>query len=580
MSRRLPYGTNVPGIRFTENYIMPAVNGERDTITCILGTANSGPVDPTIIKSASDFKLLFDVALQDDYGIKAANVILPDTVMFVRVLSKGARTVFKDDDKDIFTAKEGGTHLVGSTINISIEKEAIKIDLVRSENLLESIVCSSNPLDGEYIFKVFNNYSTYLKLATSDDYQFEAKSLVGSGGTTGAARGVGQTEGFEVATKYPDARLNNTVVHLLNTLEGKPYIQLIRNSQVIEEIPFSNNLENLSDFIARANAISNYIEITKLDSFEPCNVTITGGNAGTTSVTSEDFIEALDKIADASIYRVDTLIIPGVTDNRVQAYAQEICEFRGDTLFIADHPLGLRSNHVRDFVRARGQFTTNTPLASSYVSVFSPWVKYNDGNVSYYPSSIFAAKQLSNNDKSWKVWDSCAGVKRGVLKSIAGLEYDPSKSEMDILYNDALVNPIVNITGKGFIIWGNKTTRPPMYKNAPEPVCSLNVRRLINYLRKVIYDATLPLLFEANDAFTWAMMENIVNPILTTIKNGRGIDDYKFICNETTNTAENIDSLIMSAVLMIRPTRSAEYINIDLNIYPYTVEFPEIGGDN
>ena len=44
-------------------------------------------------------------------------------------------------------------------------------------------------------------------------------------------------------------------------------------------------------------------------------------------------------------------------------------------------------------------------------------------------------------------------------------------------------------------------------------------------------------------------------------------------------SAENIDSLIMSAILMIRPTRSAEYINIDLNIYPYTVEFPDLGGD-
>ena len=579
MAQRLPYGTNVPGIRFTENSIIPAVNSDRDTITCILGTAKSGPTDPTIVNSASDFKLLFDTALQDDYGIKAANVILPDTVMFVRVLSKGARTVFKDDNKDIFIAKEGGTHLVGTSIDIESSDGVITITLNKGEDTLESIVCSSNPLDSEYVYKVFNNYSTYLKLAVSDVYTFETKALIGSGGTTGAARGVGQTEGFEVATKYPDARLNNAVVHLLNTLEGRPYIQLIRNGIVLEEIPYSSNLENLSDFIARVNSTSNYIEITKLESFESCNVTITGGDAGTTSVTAEDFIDALDKIADASIYRVDTLIIPGVTDNRVQAYAQELCEFRGDTLFIADHPLGLRSNHVRDFVRARGQFSANVPLASSYVSVFSPWVRYNDGNVSYYPSSIFAAKQLSNNDKSFKTWDSCAGVKRGVLKSIAGLEYDPSKSEMDILYNDALVNPIVNITGKGFVIWGNKTTKPPVYKNAPEPVCSLNVRRLINYLRKVIYDATLPLLFEANDAFTWATMENIVNPILTTVKNGRGIDDYRFICNETTNTAENIDSLLMSAVLMIRPTRSAEYINIDLNIYPYTVEFPDLGGD-
>lgn len=580
MAQRLPYGTNVPGIRFTENYVMPAVSGERDTITCILGTAKSGPTDPTVVNSTSDFKLLFDTALQDDYGIKAANVILPDTVMFVRVLSKGARTVFKDDNKDIFIAKEGGTHLVGTSIDIESLDGVITITLNKGDDTLESIICSSNPLDSEYIYKVFDNYSTYLKLAVTDTYTFETKALIGSGGTVGAARGLGQVEGFEVATKYPDARLNNAVVHLLNTLEGKPYIQLLRNNIVLEEVPFSNKLENLEDFIARVNSTSKYIEITKLESFSPCQVTITGGDAGTTSITAEDFIDALDKIADASIYRIDTLIIPGVTDTRVQAYAQDICEFRGDTLFIADHPLGLRSNHVRDFVRARGQFSANTPLASSYVSVFSPWVKYNDGNISYYPPSIFAAKQLSNNDKSFKTWDSCAGVKRGVLKSIAGLEYDPSKTEMDILYNDALVNPIVNITGKGFVIWGNKTTRPPIYKNAPEPVCSLNVRRLINHLRKVIYDATLPLLFEANDAFTWAMMENIVNPILTTIKNGRGIDDYKFICNETTNTAENIDSLIMSAVLMIRPTRSAEYISIDLNIYPYTVEFPEIGGDN
>ena len=578
MMQRMPYGNRIPGIQFTEESIIPVVNGSDDTITCIIGTAKTGPTDPTIVSSTEDMRLLFDTPLNDDYGIKAANFILPNKVMYVRVLSKGGRAVFKDNAQNIFIAKEGGEHLKNAQLNIEKSDDKLTFTLSVGGSNLETIVCSSNELDSEYVFRVFDNYSSYLNLAVSSDYTFSSKILEATGGSKGASPAIGKVMaseevGMEVQSIYPCSTLNGVDVHLLNDLNKKPYIKVIKNGVVIEEIPTTVSIESKDEFIERVNSSSDYIKIVALKDTTPKKVTLADGDGGNTSVTDDDFLDAIDKIADASIYRVDTLIIPGVTSSVVQSKAMNVCQNRGDTLFIADHPLGLKASLVRDFVKSRGKFSTHVSLNSDFVAMFSPWVLVNDGNATYYPPSIVGAKTLADNDKKHNIWDACAGVKRGVLNGISGLEYDPSKTDLDILYNDALVNPIVNITGKGFLIWGNKTLRMPVYKNAPEPLCSLNVRRLVNYLRKAIYDVTLPLVFEANDKFTWDTMSNLVCPILDKVKNGRGIDAYRFVCDETTNTSENIDSLTLTAILSIRPTRCAEYINIDLKIYPYTVAF-------
>ena len=571
--QRLPYGNRIPGVMFTEETITPSVGGSRDTITCILGTATTGPSDPTIVSSLEDFKLLFGSPLPDNYGVKAANVILPNTIMYVRVLSSGARTTFKDGSTTVFVAKNGGTHLQSSQVSVIAEGEVIKVELSQDDAVLETIICSSNPLDSEYIHSVFDNYSSYLNLAVSSDYEFTDKAFVGTGGTTGALQATGTSENMEIQSKYADSRINGTNVHLLQNVQGKPYVQVIKDNVVIEEIPVSGNIETIEDFRLRVNSSSAYINITKLDSIDPVTVTLSGGNAGTTSLDDADYFDAIDKVADPSIYKIDTLIIPGVTSNAVQAKAMRVCEERGDTIFIADAPLGLRGSLVRDFVKGQGRFSVNTPLTSDQVTVLSPWIKYNDGAVSFYPPSIILADTLATNDKKFNVWSSSAGIKRGLVTKIAGLEYNPTKSELNILYNDALVNPIVYLTGKGYVIWGNKTTKIPTYANAPEPICSLNVRRLVNYLRKAIYDAMLPFVFETNDSFTWASVRNVVCPLLDAIKDNRGLDDYRFICDETVNTAEAIDQLQLNCTLSIRPTRCAEYINVDLKIYPYTVEF-------
>jgi phage tail sheath protein FI len=575
---RMPFGNRVPGILFTETSILPVVGGQRDTITCIIGTAKSGPVDPTIVTSIEDLEVIFGSNLVDNYGIRAAQYVLPNTVMYVRVVSKGARVCFKDNAIDVFIAKEGGVLLQGAEVSVTVENDIIDVALVKDDEILETVRCSSNPLDGEFIHKVFDNYSSYLRLGVSEDYEFTSKVFNGVGGSEGAKCAEGIADNMKVSSKYPDARLNGVKVNLGINVKGKPYITLTQGKQVIEEIPYSSEIESMNEFKERVNSSSVYINLDELTSIVATTVTLEGGNAGISNLENQDYIDAINRIADPAVFRIDQLLIPGVTESQVQTHAMRVCENRGDTLFLADTPLGLKAGAARDFINAKGRFSSRNALNSSFVATYSPWVKINDGNIVYYPPSIIIAKQMADNDKTFHVWDACAGIKRATLGGIAGLEYNPSKNDMDILYNDGLINPIVNITGKGFVVWGNKTTKIPVYKVAPEPICSANVRRLLNYLRKAIYDVTLPLVFEANDAVTWASMNNAVKPILDAVQDSRGIDAYQFICDETTNTAANIDQLLLTAILKIRPTRAAEYIDVHFKVYPYTVEFD--GGEN
>ena len=570
---RMPFGNRVPGVLFTETSILPVVGGQRDTITCIIGTAKSGPVDPQIVNTLEDLEVIFGNALVDSYGIKAANYILPNTVMYVRVVSKGARVRFQDDAIDVFIAKEGGVLLQGAEVSVTVEGDIIDVALVQDDVILETVRCSMNPLDAEFIHKVFDNYSSYLKLGVSEDYEFVNKVFNGIGGTNGARCAEGVADNLKVSSKYPDARLNGAKFSIGINVKGKPYATLMIGNAIVEEIPYSSEIESMQEFKERVSSTSAYVNLDELTSLVATTVTLEGGDAGISNVEAQDYIDAINKIADPAVFRIDQLIVPGITDSAVQVHAMRVCENRGDTLYIADTPLGLKAGAVRDFVNAKGRFSARNALNSSFVACYSPWVKINDGNVVYYPPSIVIARQMAENDKAHHVWDACAGINRGTLSGIIGLEYNPSKNDMDILYNDGLINPIVNITGKGFVVWGNKTSKIPVYANAPEPICSANVRRLLNYLRKVIYDVTLPLVFEANDAVTWASMNNAVKPILDAIVDSRGIDAYKFVCDETTNTAANIDQLLLTASLSIRPTRAAEYIDVNLKVYPYTVEF-------
>jgi len=83
------------------------------------------------------------------------------------------------------------------------------------------------------------------------------------------------------------------------------------------------------------------------------------------------------------------------------------------------------------------------------------------------------------------------------------------------------------------------------------------------------------LVFEPNNAQTWQKFKQMVNPILEDIKIKNGLEKFKVIIDETTNTPDLIDRNIMKGVVLLIPTRAAEFISIDFVISRTGASFEE-----
>ncbi|MDO4842963.1 MAG: phage tail sheath C-terminal domain-containing protein, partial [Phoenicibacter congonensis] len=158
---------------------------------------------------------------------------------------------------------------------------------------------------------------------------------------------------------------------------------------------------------------------------------------------------------------------------------------------------------------------------------------------------------------------------RGKLTNVLAVERSSTQGERDYMYgNRNIVNPIVNFRNNGIVIWGQKTGQ-----RRPTALDRVNVRRLMNAIKRVIVDATQYYVFEQNDSFTWSRWVDMVEPKLDVIKNNRGIYDYQVVMDETTVTEDDLVNYTMPGVVKIKPTRAAEFIPLTFSITANSVEF-------
>jgi hypothetical protein len=163
-----------------------------------------------------------------------------------------------------------------------------------------------------------------------------------------------------------------------------------------------------------------------------------------------------------------------------------------------------------------------------------------------------------------------AGLNRGRISGILGIEKSPTKGERDMLYgNRNVINPIANFQSDGVVIWGQKTTQ-----RKPTALDRVNVRRMLGYLKRNIGNATRNFVFEQNNSQTWNAWKTLVNPILTKVKNAGGLYDYQLIVSPT---EEDIENNRMPVVVYVKPTKTAEFIPITFNVMPYSASFGSEG---
>ena len=169
-------------------------------------------------------------------------------------------------------------------------------------------------------------------------------------------------------------------------------------------------------------------------------------------------------------------------------------------------------------------------------------------------------------------FESPAGFRKGVIKNVVKLAFNPNKAQRDQLYS-AEVNPVMAQVGQGIVLFGDKTG---LGQNSAFD--SLNVRRLFIAVEKAIANAAQSFLFELNDEFTQAQFKGIVEPFLRDIQGKRGIVDFRVVSDSTVNTPSIIDQGKFRANIFIKPARSINVIELTFVATRSGVEFEEIVG--
>lgn len=250
----------------------------------------------------------------------------------------------------------------------------------------------------------------------------------------------------------------------------------------------------------------------------------------------------------------------------------DMIENRSDTLYIAttpDKPYGATDDV--DEMYSSSDVVDNlddTSIDTYYAATYYPWVKYYDSDNSIYinlPPTKDAVRNMADVDNKKYPWFAPAGIERGNVDCVKTHFFARLEDE-DNVY-DGRINPLKTFSKDGVKIWGNKT----MY-TGDTPMNRINVVRLMLYMRKLIKEAVIKLIFEPNDTTLASQFENIVKPIITQIKNDRGITDGKLSVSQTT---EQMDAHEMSGTLFVKPTPTMEYLELNFVVTPQGVSFDE-----
>lgn len=271
---------------------------------------------------------------------------------------------------------------------------------------------------------------------------------------------------------------------------------------------------------------------------------------------------------------INLISVPGVSDAAVLNEAIDICQTRGDAMAILDPPLGYTPQDVVDWVNGAGAYAgDHQAFNTSYAALYWPWLQIYDPinkKTVFTPPSGHLANVYAFTDLVSDPWIAPAGLTRGRLTTPLKAEYNPTTGERDLLYLNN-INPIATFVRDGINVFGQKTLQ-----RKPSALDRVNVRRLLLYLEKVITTAARQILFEPDDQITWLSFVNLVEPFMASVKSRRGLTQFEVRCDKTTNTPDSIDRSEMHALIFIKPTKAAEFIQVDFILTAQTANFSEL----
>lgn len=330
-------------------------------------------------------------------------------------------------------------------------------------------------------------------------------------------------------------------------------------------------VENLNDWFSRLTNFYN----TYYPGFSATNgatlAAVDLGSNGATAWTNEwyhihnflqygspCYVSWADSGGSGDFYQQDfDIVFQGSTSDSSQVYVNNVVNQRA----VGPSPVfGVLS--VNSETSASSAIAPSSSYGENTCAVYGEKKHFN---VAGEPSTLIisslapdVAGCISRTDRDSFPWFSPAGARRGRINNVAGLTKILSESDKATLYSNK-INPVFNVPGEGTLLFGDKT----LYTGT-STLGSINVARLFIYLKRVLGPLARGVLFEQNDANTRSAFVSAADSVLREVVAGRGISEYRIICDESNNTPEVIESKSFIADILVKPIPSINFVRLTL----------------
>lgn len=268
-----------------------------------------------------------------------------------------------------------------------------------------------------------------------------------------------------------------------------------------------------------------------------------------------NYPEMMDEMVALNVDRKETAFVVGDTPMRLPADNTSI------------------TNWATNANNATGNGEDGLTLANPYAAVYYPSALTSglDGTDIMVPPSHMILRTMAYNDQVAYPWFAPAGYQRGLVSNATSVgyldaesnEYRPvalSQGQRDNLYINK-INPIGTFTGRGIVVFGQKTLNP-----VASALDRVNVARLVNYIRDRLDEAMRPFLFEPNDDITRQNAKTTVDRFLGQLVTSRGLFDFLTVCDSSNNTPDRIDRNELWVDIAIQPVKTIEFIYVPIRI--------------
>lgn len=543
----------------------------------VTGEADRYPEGSSQIAGTYDFSGLTGLNLQ--IVVDGTDNILIDNIVQTITITASSQTISEIvteindqiDNGDVpggFVATATGDYLTLQTLHTGVDARL----LVKSDSTADALF----GLDNE-------THTGVSPSGVSGVANYDAALVTGSANAS-------DTICFTVTADSPGIDGNNTQIVILNSIvDGDFSLGVYSYGSQVEQWGGLTKDESSSYYVETFLAlVSDYVRVQ--DNTDtgalPANGTysLSGGTDGIPSdpdrqdsllIGNAAGFSGLYALSDPEQVNIDLIAVPGhPSTNNILALI-DFCEnVRGDCFAIIEPPFGLSSSDIVQWQNGTHPLN-DTRFDSNVAALYWPWVKtrdtFNRVNVWVPPAGVVLGA-IARSDSIAAPWIGPAGTTRGQLLTVLDVFSRPTLTERDLMYgNRNAVNPIIQLPDVGsFCIFGQKTLQ-----RLPSALDRINVRRMLLYIEKQIQLRARDLLFEPNDASTWARFIEMANLVLTTVKNGRGITDFQVICDETINTPDVVARNELRAQIGVIPTYAAEFIFVEFALFAAGSNFQE-----